>query len=242
MKSFDGVPRRWPRNRRGGLTGAAAKEIATPGTHHFASPAARVTCQNSVVSGDHHEENHCPVYQETYRSGSHTRGSAILRESAQEFNHQFEFEEFPIGGAAIDAAGTPLPMKHWTAAAKPTPYFWSGRRPKWDALPSGSAPSVDCSICEKAWALRQRSSSEAARIAERNFALESDRLGDLDLRLCVNSPAECILASTARHGKGVERLGHGVVFHAGDRTHRDVCLCARENGRGGYAPWTKRTY
>ncbi len=40
--------------------------------------------------------------------------AAILRESAQEFNHQFEFAEFLIGGAAIDAAGTP----------KPTQYFW----------------------------------------------------------------------------------------------------------------------
>src|SRR5437762_11745727 len=37
--------------------------------------------------------------------------AAVLRESAQEFNHQFDFMEFPIGGAAIDAAGTPLPSK-----------------------------------------------------------------------------------------------------------------------------------
>src|ERR1700687_6310181 len=35
--------------------------------------------------------------------------AAILRESAQEFNHHFEFAEFLIGGGAIDADGTPLP-------------------------------------------------------------------------------------------------------------------------------------
>jgi len=35
--------------------------------------------------------------------------AAILRETAHEFNHEFDFVELPLGGAAIDAAGTPLP-------------------------------------------------------------------------------------------------------------------------------------
>src|SRR5258705_12382235 len=33
----------------------------------------------------------------------------LLREAAHEFHHQFDFAEFAIGGAAIDATGTPLP-------------------------------------------------------------------------------------------------------------------------------------
>src|SRR5260370_307860 len=34
--------------------------------------------------------------------------TAVLRETAHEFHHQFDFAEFPIGCAATDAYGTPL--------------------------------------------------------------------------------------------------------------------------------------
>src|SRR5207245_10707727 len=64
--------------------------------------------------------------------------AAVLRESAQEFNHQFDFMEFPIGGAAIDAAGTPLPSKTLDACRKADAIFLGAvGGPKWDALPVG---------------------------------------------------------------------------------------------------------
>jgi 3-isopropylmalate dehydrogenase len=67
--------------------------------------------------------------------------SAILRESAQEFNHQFEFAEFPIGGAAIDAAGTPLPNETLDACRKADAVFLGAvGGPKWDSLPVGKRP------------------------------------------------------------------------------------------------------
>src|SRR5260370_27203841 len=67
--------------------------------------------------------------------------AAILRESAQEFNHQFEFEEFPIGGAAIDAAGTPLPNETLDGCRKADAVFLGAvGGPKWDALPRGKRP------------------------------------------------------------------------------------------------------
>src|SRR5260370_42562442 len=71
-----------------------------------------------------------------------TRGAAvILRESAQEFNHQFEFAEFPIGGAAIDAAGTPLPNETLDACRKADAVFLGAvGGPKWDALRVGKRP------------------------------------------------------------------------------------------------------
>src|SRR5260370_24619763 len=66
---------------------------------------------------------------------------AILRESAQEFNHQFEFAELPIGGAAIDAAGTPLPNETLDACRKADAVFLGAvGGPKWDALPGGKRP------------------------------------------------------------------------------------------------------
>ena len=35
--------------------------------------------------------------------------ASVLKECAREFHHQFEFQEHPVGGAAIDLTGTPLP-------------------------------------------------------------------------------------------------------------------------------------
>src|SRR5437016_7714708 len=68
-----------------------------------------------------------------------TRAAAsVLRESAQEFNDKFDFMEFPIGGAAIDAAGTPLPNKTLDACGKADAVFLGAvGGPKWDGVPVG---------------------------------------------------------------------------------------------------------
>src|SRR5258706_15881581 len=64
--------------------------------------------------------------------------AAVLRESAQEFNHQFEFTEYLLGGAAIDAAGTPLPNETLDACRKADAVFLGAvGGPKWDGLPVG---------------------------------------------------------------------------------------------------------
>src|SRR6266478_2339881 len=69
--------------------------------------------------------------------------AAILRESAQEFNHQFEFAEYPLGGAAIDAAGAPLPNETLDACRKADAVFLGAvGGPKWDGLPVGKRPET----------------------------------------------------------------------------------------------------
>src|SRR5260370_40650379 len=67
----------------------------------------------------------------------------VLREAAHEFHHQFEFAEFPIGWAAIDAAGTPLPNATLDACSKADAVFLcavGGR--KWDSLPVGKRAEI----------------------------------------------------------------------------------------------------
>ena len=49
--------------------------------------------------------------------------ATVLREAGHEFHHQFEFEEHPIGGTAIDAAGTPLPNATLDACRKADAIF-----------------------------------------------------------------------------------------------------------------------
>jgi hypothetical protein len=66
--------------------------------------------------------------------------AAILRESAQEFNHQFEFAE------------RHFPTRRWTLAGKRTLFFWepsAGRSGMRCRL--GSARRAGCSICAKGW-------------------------------------------------------------------------------------------
>jgi 3-isopropylmalate dehydrogenase len=71
-----------------------------------------------------------------------TRAAAIvLRETGHEFHHQFELQEFPIGGAALDAAGTPLPVETLEACRKADAVFLGAvGGPKWDSLPVGKRP------------------------------------------------------------------------------------------------------
>src|ERR1700687_4640187 len=69
--------------------------------------------------------------------------AAILRESAQEFNHQFEFAELPIGGAGIDGAGRALSNETLYACRKADAVFLGAvGGPKWDALPVGKRPET----------------------------------------------------------------------------------------------------
>src|SRR5215470_18109722 len=71
-----------------------------------------------------------------------TRAAAgVLRETAHEFHHQFELHEFPIGGAAIDTTGTPLPNETLSACRKADAVLLGAvGGPKWDALSAGKRP------------------------------------------------------------------------------------------------------
>src|SRR5215510_9448849 len=74
-----------------------------------------------------------------------TRAAAvILRETAHEFNHEFEFVELPLGGAAMDATGTPLPNETLDTCRKADAIFLGAvGGPKWDALPVGKRPGSE---------------------------------------------------------------------------------------------------
>src|SRR5258708_24144725 len=65
----------------------------------------------------------------------------VLRETAHEFHHQFEFAEFPIGGAAIDDAGTPLPHATLHACHKAASVFLGAVGwPQRDSVPVRNRP------------------------------------------------------------------------------------------------------
>src|SRR5438552_18974637 len=71
-----------------------------------------------------------------------TRAAAtVLRECAHEFHHQFDFEEHPVGGAAIDVTATTLPNATLDACKKSDAVFLGAvGGTKWDSLPVGQLP------------------------------------------------------------------------------------------------------
>ncbi len=64
--------------------------------------------------------------------------ASILEDCAAEFGHRFELVEFPIGGAAIDRGGAPLPQETLEACRRADAILLGATGgPRWDALPLG---------------------------------------------------------------------------------------------------------
>src|SRR3984893_11255611 len=115
-----------------------------------------------------------------------TRAAAtILRETAHEFSHEFEFRELPIGGAAIDAGGTPLPHETLDDCRKADAVFLGAvGGPKWDALPVGKRPESGLLDLRKGLGLYGNIRPVKRLEPLRGISpLKADRLGELDLEI-----------------------------------------------------------
>ncbi len=111
--------------------------------------------------------------------------AAILRETAHEFNHEFDFVELPLGGAAIDAAGTPLPNETLDACRKADAVFLGAvGGPKWDALLVGKRPESGLLGLRKGMGLFVNVRPVKLIEPLRGLSpLKQERLGDLDLEI-----------------------------------------------------------
>jgi 3-isopropylmalate dehydrogenase len=115
-----------------------------------------------------------------------TRAAAmVLREAAHEFNHQFEFEDALVGGAAIDAVGTPLPAATLDACRKADAAFLGAvGGPKWDSLPVGKRPESGLLALRQGLGLYVN--VRPVKVLEPLRAIspiKPERLGDLDLEI-----------------------------------------------------------
>jgi 3-isopropylmalate dehydrogenase len=111
--------------------------------------------------------------------------AAVLRETAHEFNHEFEFVELPLGGAAIDATGTPLPTETLDVCRKADAVFLGAvGGPKWDALPVGRRPESGLLGLRKGMELFVNVRPVKLIEPLRGLSpLKQERLGDLDLEI-----------------------------------------------------------
>lgn len=115
-----------------------------------------------------------------------TKAAAIvLRECAHEFSHQFEMSEYPIGGAAIDATGVPLPAETLDACRNADAVFLGAvGGAKWDALPVGKRP--ESGLLELRRGLGLYVNVRPVKVWEPLRAispLKPERLGELDIEI-----------------------------------------------------------
>lgn len=115
-----------------------------------------------------------------------TRSAAnVLQECAREFQHQFTFVEMPIGGAAIDKTGNPLPNETLDACRKADAVFLGAvGGPKWDSLPVGKRPETGLLGLRKSLGLYVNLRPVKLIEPLRNISpLKPERVGDLDLEI-----------------------------------------------------------
>jgi 3-isopropylmalate dehydrogenase len=108
-----------------------------------------------------------------------------LRECAHEFGHQFELQEYPIGGAAIDATGNPLPSQTLEACQHADAVFLGAvGGAKWDALPVGKRPESGLLGLRKGLGLYVNVRPIKLLEPLRGISpLKAERLGELDLEI-----------------------------------------------------------
>jgi 3-isopropylmalate dehydrogenase len=115
-----------------------------------------------------------------------TRAAAtVLRECGQEFSHHFDFHEYPIGGAAIDATGTPLPNETLDACRKADAVFLGAvGGAKWDALPVGKRPESGLLDLRRGLGLHVNVRPVKVWEPLRGISpLKPERLGELDIEI-----------------------------------------------------------
>ena len=115
-----------------------------------------------------------------------TRSAAsVLQECAREFQHQFTFIELPVGGAAIDKTGGPLPNETLDACKKVDAIFLGAvGGPKWDSLPVGKRPETGLLALRKGLGLYVNLRPVKLIEPLRNISpLKPERIGDLDIEI-----------------------------------------------------------
>jgi 3-isopropylmalate dehydrogenase len=109
----------------------------------------------------------------------------VLQECAREFQHQFTFVEFPVGGAAIEKTGNPLPNETLDGCKKVDAVLLGAvGGPKWDSLPVGKRPETGLLALRKGLGLYANLRPVKLLEPLRSISpLKPERIGDLDIEI-----------------------------------------------------------
>jgi 3-isopropylmalate dehydrogenase len=109
----------------------------------------------------------------------------ILKDCASAFGHQFDFQEYPFGGNAIDRCGAPLPQETLAGCrASDAVLLGAIGGPKWESLPFGTRPEAGLLGIRKEMGLYINLRPIRLRPALRNISpLRPERLGNCDVEI-----------------------------------------------------------
>ena len=109
----------------------------------------------------------------------------LLTDCASAFDHQFVFREYPFGGNAIDACGTPLPPETLAGCrASDAVLLGAIGGPRWESLPFGTRPEAGLLGIRKELGLYINLRPIRLRPALRNISpLRAERLGESDFEI-----------------------------------------------------------
>src|SRR2546421_3533720 len=185
-----------------------------------------------------------------------TRAAAtVLRECAHEFHHQFDFEEQPVGGAAIDVTATPLPNATLDSCRKADAVFLGAvGGTKWDSLPVGKRPESGLLALRQGMGLYVNVRPVKVLEPLRGMSpLKPERLGDLDIEIVRELAGGLYFGARGNTNDGgkerawdtesysaqeVERIAKFAFVRAENRSRR-VCSVDKANVLASSQLWRK---
>jgi 3-isopropylmalate dehydrogenase len=131
---------------------------------------------------------------------------AILKECGAAFGHTFELLEAPLGGAAIDAVGVPLPKDTLNACRRADAVLLGAvGGPKWDGRPAGQRPETG--LLELRQSLELYVNVRPVRLREslREVSpLRPERLGKLDMEIVRELAGGMYFGARGNEGAGAQ--------------------------------------
>jgi 3-isopropylmalate dehydrogenase len=146
----------------------------------------------------------------------------ILEDCARAFGHQFEFKDFPFGGAAIDATGKPLP-EETLAGCRASDAILLGAigGPKWEALPLGTRPEAGLLGIRKELGLYINLRPIRLRAALRSISpLRPERLENCDFEIVRELAGDIYFGAHELHGKGAHSSARDVADYSAAEVER----------------------
>jgi 3-isopropylmalate dehydrogenase len=146
----------------------------------------------------------------------------IVKDCTAAFGHQFDFREFPFGGAAIDARGVPLPAET-LAGCRSADAILLGAigGPKWDALPLGTRPEAGLLALRKELGLYINLRPIRLRPALRGISpLRPERLADCDFEIVRELAGDIYFGEHALQGAGGQARARDVASYTAAEVER----------------------
>jgi 3-isopropylmalate dehydrogenase len=146
----------------------------------------------------------------------------VLKDCAGTFGHQFDFQEFPFGGIAIDRCGAPLPPET-LAGCRASDAILLGAigGPKWESLPFGTRPEAGLLGLRKELGLYINLRPIRLRPALRDISpLRPERLAGVDFEIVRELAGDIYFGEHQISGSGKDASASDLAVYSAPEVER----------------------